>query len=187
MDRFLALHCHMRYPDLMTTKRATYISATLWLTCLLLPCIYFWSGKFDFFVATVVGVAICLLTSSFAYFRIYGIVRHHQLQIQAQQQAVESLNTEHNLNMKRSKKSAVNTFIFYMCMILCYTPFFICCLVFVSLQKTWITVHVYILINTLVFLNSSINPFLYCWRLPELRVAVVKTLRKMLCKQTVET
>ena len=49
VNRFLALHCHMRYPDFTTTKRATYTSATLCLIGLLLPCIYLWSGKFDFF------------------------------------------------------------------------------------------------------------------------------------------
>ncbi len=36
---------------------------------------------------------------------------------------------------------------------------------------------------TVVFMNSSINPFLYCWRLSELRTAVVKTARKMFCAQ----
>ena len=30
VDRFLALHYHMRYPDLMTMQRAMYTSATLW-------------------------------------------------------------------------------------------------------------------------------------------------------------
>ena len=88
--------------------------------------------------------------------------------------------------MVLSKKSAVNTFIFCMCMILCYTPMFIGFLVIVLLQKSRITVHVYvyILINTLVFRNSSSNPFSYCRGLSELRIAVAKNLRKMLCKQT---
>ena len=39
---------------------------------------------------------------------------------------------------------------------------------------------------TAVFMNSSINPFLYCWRLSELRSAVVKTGRQILCKHTEE-
>ena len=39
---------------------------------------------------------------------------------------------------------------------------------------------------TAAVMNSSINPFLYCWRLGELRTAVVKTARQMLCKQTEE-
>ena len=183
MDRFLALRYHMRYPDLLTTKRATYISAATWFICIPLSTIYFLS-KTMFFLVITVGIASCLLISTFAYVRIYRIVRHHQLQIQAQQQAVESLNTEYNLNMMRSRKSAMNTFIYFMCIILCYSPMFVSLLVFFLFKESWITV--YTLTNTLVLLNSSINPFLYCWRLSELRAAVIKTLRKMLCKQTEE-
>ena len=32
--------------------------------------------------------------------------------------------------------------------------------------------------DTVVFMNSSINPFLYCWRLRELRTAVLKAAKK---------
>ena len=184
VDRFLALHCHMRYPDLVTTKRATYISATLWFVCVVFICIYFWRGTI-YFPTISVGIAICLLTSSLCYLRIYRIVRLHQLQIQAQQQAVERFNAQHNLNLLRSKKSAINTFIYHICMILCYTPLFIYFLVPILSDEDWKTLWGFA--STLLFLNSSINPFLYCWRLIALRVAVVKTLRKMLCKQTQET
>ena len=179
VDRFLALHCHMRYPDLITTKRATYISANAWIICAFLSCSYFLSERV-FFLAITVGIAVCLLICTFSYVRIYGIVHYHQLRIQAQQQAVES--TEHNLNMVRSTKSAINTLIFYVCMILCYTPVFISSLIYVLFSKYWTSVEV--LAYTVAYLNSSINPILYCWRLRELRVAVVKTLQEMLCKQT---
>ena len=160
------------------------MSATLWLICVLSSGIYFLSIK-TLYIVIVVGIATCLSISTFAYVTIYGLVRCHQLQIQVQQQAVEGLNTENNLNLMLSKKSAVNTFVFYICMILCYCAFFISTLVFVLFDKY--SIVVWALTNTLVYLNSSINPFLYCWRLSELRFAVVKAMRKMLCKQTEET
>jgi len=34
---------------------------------------------------------------------------------------------------------------------------------------------------TLVYLNSSLNPILYCWKIAEVRQAVKDTIRKMLC------
>ena len=34
-----------------------------------------------------------------------------------------------------------------------------------------------------VFVNSSINPLLYCWRLTELRAAIIKITRKILRRQ----
>ena len=58
VDGFLALHCHMRYPDLVTTKRATYISATIWFVCLnVFISILFWRGTIHF---PTITVAICL-------------------------------------------------------------------------------------------------------------------------------
>ena len=181
MDRYLALHYHMRYPNLMTKKRALCTSGALWSMCLLLTCLYFMSRNI-YLLASVVGIAICISVTTYSYISIYRIVRQHQLQIHVQQQAVQSLNTEHNLNMVQSKKSAINTFIYYVCMTLCYLPVFISVLILVIFpnrpRKAWI------FSDTVLFLNSSINPFLYCWRLYELRTAVLKTLRKLLSRES---
>ena len=35
--------------------------------------------------------------------------------------------------------------------------------------------------TTLVFLNSSLDPILYCWKVEEVRQAVKDTIRQVLC------
>ena len=182
VDRFLALRYHMRYPNLMTTRRVIYTSAILWVSSIVLSCLSFWKRNI-YFLTIAVGIAICLLVSTFSYIRIYFVVRQHQLQIHAQQQAIENLNVEHNLDMARRKKSAINTFIYFICMILCYFPVLISALILAIFSSHWTTT--WILADTLAFLNSSINPFLYCWRTRELRTAVFATVRQILFKQTV--
>ena len=59
VDRFLALHYHMRYPNLMTDKRAMYISLDD-------PCIMYsvWNITYAR-LAFVPGIAICILVSTF--------------------------------------------------------------------------------------------------------------------------
>ena len=178
VDRFLALYYHMRYPNLMTTRRAMYALATAWVLCFLLSLIYFRNER-AYYLALAVSVVVCLFTCSVCYVRIYRIVRQHQRHIDAQQQAVES-----NPNMQRSTKSAVNTFIYYVVMVLCYTPLLISMLLSAISPDKW--TKTLILAETVVFMNSSINPFLYCWRLHELRTAVIKTARQILCKETEE-
>ena len=175
VDRFLALHYHMRYPNLMTTQRAIYTSAVIWTMSTVISCPVFWDRNIYFWLASAVGISIPLLTSTYSYIRIYFIVRRHQLQIHAQKQAVESLNAEHTLNMVRSKKSALNTFIYYISMIFCYSPLFISVLILALSPKSW--TMTWTLTETVVFMNSAINPFLYCWRTRELRAAVLKILR----------
>ena len=54
---------------------------------------------------------------------IYFIVRRRQLQmsqIHRRQQAVQGSCAENNLNMGRLKRSALNTFIFYIVLLICY-------------------------------------------------------------------
>ncbi len=181
VDRFLALHYHMRYPILMTTKRATYTSAVLWFISFLLSLLSFWKMTAYYF-AMGLSIAICLLISTVCYIRIYQIVRRHQRQIHVQQQAVDNLNTENNQNIRRSTKSAKSTFIYYVVMIMCYTPLFITMSILFISPRHWTSPWYFT--DTIAFMNSSINPFLYCWRLRDLRAAVVKTAKQMFCKRT---
>ena len=186
VDRFLALHYHMRYATLVTESRVKYTLATIWLTTFALASSQVWNESILPTIAAVVTI-FCLLVSTFSYIRIYLIVRRHQLQIHAQQQAVQSSNAENNLNMARLKKSAVNTFVFYIFMIVCYLPLYISLTLYGSLYNSEELSKIWKFAETAVFMNSSINPVLYCWRLRELRTAVVKTARQMLCKQTEES
>ena len=183
VDRFLALHYHMRYPNLMTRHRAIYTTTTLWILVFLLSFLNFWTIN-AYYLASAVSILICLSVSTVCYIKIYFIVKQHQLQIHIQQLAVESNATEINQTMLRSAKNAKNTFIYYTIMILCYTPVLVAmAILFISpshWNKKWTVA------DTIVFMNSSINPFLYCWRLRELRTAIVKTVRSMLGKQTTE-
>ena len=184
VDRFLALHYHMRYPNMMTTHRAIYISAVNWITSIALSLLVFWNMN-AFYITAGIGIGFCLSVSTGCYIEIYRIVRKHQLQILAQQQAAERLNTaENNQNLQRSKNSAKNTFIVYIVMLMCYTPLFISMIIF-GIPHIHLTTGS-VLVGTVAYTNSSINPILFCWRLRDLRAAVVKISRQMFCTQTVE-
>ena len=43
VDRFMALHFHLRYPDMMTNKRAVNISLSLWFLACTTSCIRLYS------------------------------------------------------------------------------------------------------------------------------------------------
>lgn len=117
---------------------------------------------------------LCLLISTICYVRFFWSVRLHQEQIQVQQQAKWSLNiAEKNWNIMRSKGSAINTFIFFIVTINCHTPIFIQMEILAIYPQLW--TNAWNFTDTLAFMSSSINPFLFCWRFRELRVAVIKT------------
>lgn len=172
IDRFLALHYHM-----ITTQRAKFISVFLWFNTILTSFLALWS-IYIFLICAPVIIAILLIVSTYCYIRIYRIVLQHRFQIHAQQQAVASLDNNLSSNQE-SKNTALNTFIYYLAMILCYMPLFISLIALqipnISYSEAWKFT------DTVAFMNSAVNPVLYCWRHRELRKAVVKTARKVRC------
>jgi len=181
VDRFLALHYHMRYATLVTDSRVKCTLIIIWLISSLGSGFFFWNTRVHSLITGIITI-ICLLICTFFYIRIYRIVRRHLLQIYAQQQAAQSPNSGNNLNIVRLERSALNSFVFYIALIICYLPMYVLLTLHgLSDMKDWPTEWEFA--NTVVLMNSSINPLLYCWPLRELRTAVVKTARQMFCKE----
>ena len=181
VDRFLALYYHLQYPNLMTTSRAIYTIITIWCIITLFSFSILWSLRI-YYVLAAFCITICLLVCLVCFIKIYRIVRRHQLQIHVQQQAVENSTDTNKQQIRQSTRKAKNIFIYFLAMILCYSPFSIA--VFIS-GFTSIDLKVVATFSlTVVLMNSSINPFLFCWRMTELRAAVFKTVKLFSCRET---
>ena len=180
VDRLMALHYHMRYASLMTECRGKFIAGMIWVVIFLSLGLHLWN-IFRFHLVAGIFIAMCLVICTFSYIKIYGIVRQHQMQIHVQQQAVENSDIANNIRMTRLKKSAINTFIFYIFMVICYFPQVILLSLFATIYKDWKTEWSFVM--TLVHMNSSVNPILYCWRLRELRAVVFHMVKKFLFRQ----
>ena len=167
----------------MTESRVKFTLVIIWLISFLVSGFGLWNERV-YSILVGVLIVICLQISAFSYVRICRIVRRHQLQIHAQQQAVQSSDAANNLTITRLKRSAMNTFVFYIVLTVCYFPLYVLSIRYGTSDKDWQTEWTFV--YSLVFSNSSINPFLYCWRLRELRAALLKTAKQMLCKQTEE-
>ena len=181
VDRFLALHYHLQYPNLMTTSRAIYTIITIWCIITLFTFSFIWSPSIYHYYVSAFGITISLLVNLVCFIKIHRIVRRHQLQIHVQQQAVENSIDTNNHHIRQSTNSAKSIFIYFLVMILCYTPsFFVHIISAINISNSII---LWTFPITAAFMNSSINPFLYCWRIPELRTAVFKTARLLSCRK----
>ena len=180
IDRFLAVQYHMRYATLVRQSRVISIIVMIWLFTFVCSGFHIWN-KFLHHLLSAIYIGICLIISTFCYIRIYLTVLKHRSQIQAQQLAVQCRYAANNTSMMlamRLKRSAVNTFVFYIFMIACYFPAYVLLTIFGLGYMEW--APEWNITTTVVFMNSSINPILYCWRLRDLRVTVVKTFKEML-------
>ena len=60
VDRFLALHYHLQYPNLMTTSRAIYTIITIWCFITLFSFLFIWSPSVYHYFVSAFGITIFL-------------------------------------------------------------------------------------------------------------------------------
>ena len=182
VDRLIAVERSLHYPSLVTIPRVRRVLIAIWTICLVLSSAYFWQYKI---VLISLGTVICacLCISTICHVKIYRTVRYHQNAIHLQFLAVET-NTGHvpgHVNKVTSlKMSAFNAFIVFLVLIICYSPYLVVFYVVTAVNPLDMQIA-RSLTSTIVFMNSSLNPFLYCWRVCEIREAVKETCRKFVC------
>lgn len=180
LDRYLALRLHLRYKELITIKRVIIVLVIIWITGAHSGTL--WLYKHDMVKWNVIVIIIlCLMAALFSYFQIYRAVTraiHSELIIKC---SVDQ-NCE-AMNMARFKSHTISTFLVYCLVMLCYLPYF-CVIIVVILTGPSIPKRfAYDMTAVGVFLNSSLNPLVYCWRLGDVRNAVRKTAKLMVPAQ----
>ena len=181
LERFLAVHLHLRYQELVTHKRVLGLTISAWVFSALLSFFFFCFDE-ELKKAIIIKIIIwslCFIFITVISFRLYFTVRHHADQIQALQVQQAAQNGD-LANALRLRKSAVSTFYVYFAFLACYLPFY--CTLLAKEIFNWPspTLKVfYKYSSTLMFINSSLNPVIYCWRMRDIRQSIKDILRNM--------
>ena len=177
VDRFLAIHLHLRYQELVTHKRVVAVVISIWVSSTFVSLTMLWtpsSTPILFFCLLVVG----LLLTTMVYIRIYLAARRHKNQIQVLQ--VQQVTQASEIaNFASLIKFAVGIFYVYLVFLICYLPYVIGSAVFVIAGSNITLKKLHISFTTVVFLNSSLNPVIYCWKMRHIRHAVINILRNI--------
>ena len=179
VDRLLALLLGIRYRLIVTLKRTYIIAATFWILPVGAGSISISHSRI-IRCYSIIGIALCSVISIASYTKIFRTLRHHQAQVQNHVQQQPSQETA--LNMERYRKALSSALWVQLALAVCYVPKFII-LVVINHSKTYSSRLVVIdaIASILVYFNSTLNPFLYCWRIREVRQAVKQTIRQALC------
>ena len=175
VDRLLAVSLHLRYNEFVTTKRVVIVLVVWWLTSGLITTVYIALPNHNDIVAVVLEVA-GLLVTSVAYFRIYKVARYHRNKIHSQRQVTNDLET---MRVARAKRSAYNAFFVYAVFLVCYIPNIFCGILLVASDFSVTFITAFYITIFLIYLNSSVNLLVYCWRYREIREIVKKTMMKI--------
>ena len=184
VDRFLAVHLHLRYHGIITVKRVTSFVCFLWGCSVVASSLGIWrKGSFEKIAAP--GACICFFINAVLYFDIYRVVRRHQLQISHQ---LTSCFATQPVNTTRSKNCFFDALYLYLIFLLCYIPYMYTAVRIImdasnkmeaEIPANWLSFEVS---GTIVYINSFLNPLFFSWRLKNIRAAVKRTLNEMLCK-----
>ena len=182
VDRLLALLLGLRYRQVVTLRRTCIIAFGFWFLSIVVSSTLTLWNILILLSYNYIGIALCLVTTTFAYTKIFCTLRHNQIHVQ-NHFAPRQPNQEIPLNITRYRKAVYSALWVQGTLVVCYLPLNIVNTYALTTQRGF-SLSVYLawhFMSTLVFLNSSLNPLLYCWKIREVRQAVKETLRQIFC------
>ena len=175
---------HMTRRSLLTVRRSCFIMATMMITLLPMAAVRLThtlkrisdpvSTKISFLI-----LLFCIITTSIAYFKVFKIIRHHQLQVTANESSQNF--GQPAINLAKYKKSVFTILYILALLFASILPL----LAFVGLSlfsKDFDLESIFQIALTLLFLSSSLNPLMYLWRMTDIRNGVRQFLKHLLCK-----
>ena len=174
-ERFIAVVRPLTYYSCVTKPRMYVCVGVMWL-CWAVVCLTpFLVVPFDIFFQLV----FCIIISSFLfmaaiYCRVFREAKRHQQRISAITASIES-----KVDLRRENKVARTMAIVVGAVMCCYLPQISLLLARALHGDSTRLVHVGdAWADTIVFLNSAFNPFIYCYRNSEIRHSVLRYLKK---------
>ena len=158
----------------MTHKRVVAVVSSVWVLSALIALLALkWIRILAYIFATI--HIVCYITTGLFYRKIYAVIRRHANQINALQQSAQN---EDMANAARLRKTLVATFYVYLVFLVCYLPRF-CTGVARMHGETPLLSLLSEFSYTCVYLNSSLNPLIYCWKMRNIRQTVKNTLQSI--------
>jgi len=178
VDRLLSLLLGLRYRLVVTLWRVRVAITCFWLVTASAGTLWIWRG--DIFLKAVSGLFLfCLLIVIFCYTRIHFKLRLQQTRLQNHVSPQGQANGGRiPLNIARYKKSVSSILWVQLALAVCFVPWSILALLFFNrIDNPLASIGT----ETLLYLNSSLNPILYCWKIREVRRAAKATVKQLYC------
>ena len=181
VDRFLAIHLHLRYQEIVTHRRVVAVVISIWVLSAVLsvPRTNTFEKADRIILAIIVFITLgCLVAIAIIYVKLYLVLKHHIMQVHALHINLDSQDAVAIEDTARQKKSAVVIFYLYLTLLICYLPN-----TFIALMLALSSVRppslVFLFSDALLFLNSSLDPLIYCWKMRQVRLTTMNVLRNM--------
>ena len=178
IDRVLCLILHLRYNTLVTVSSVFKTVAIMWIFSIAFAAARFWMSNDSWYFIAMTVLLMPFLVISVSTLKIFQIVRSHQRQIKVQTEAIRHLQSN-TVNVLKCRKSAVTVLYIYGLLLIFFLPFLVVMIIEVYHVGYTRKIRIaYSYVATAVFINSFLNPLVYCWRNRELRQAAKRALKR---------
>ena len=181
VDRLLALLLRLRYRQVVTLWKVLVAAITLWLYNITIGVIVFYNARTAPTIVFI-EVLLCTVISTFCYTKIYLTLHHHRAQVQVHCHQGEANGDGTILNMARYRKTVSSAIWVQMTLLACYLPYgTVSAMLAIKSSYTHSLSLVSAATISLLLLNSSLNPLLYCWKMRGVRQVVKDTMKQFWC------
>ena len=185
VDRLLALVLGLVYRNVVTLRRVRVIVICIWLLSCMLGgwrCTTVAANLAKLVFLVVVG--LCFITSIASYIKIYSLLYRHRRQVHGHfKRAQQQSNRTAQLNEARFKKTVSSIAWIQFTLILLFIPCIVVAILWINkIIPSGIPGAILFRVSFSVFyLNSSLNPILYVWKIREVKNIVKADLMKLKC------
>ena len=181
VDRLLALMLGLRYRQVVTLRRVWVLVFLFWLVTTVISITVLYERRMAEVILAII-MPPCLATSIFCYTKIYLTLHRHQAQVKANRLQGQPNESRIPLNIARFRRTVSSAMWIQMTLLACYLPLGIVTGLRGVLGLHSPTFHqAHGVAISLLMLNSTLNPFLYCWKIRDVRRAARDTIKKWNC------
>lgn len=175
VDRLLALLRRVQYQSIVTLKRVLIVLAVIWIS----GGLWAESWKRDqnvYTMLSIIYIPLCFSIAFFSYLKIYLLLRKHACKMGGHVNPLKCKRKTSDMNFSRYKKSVVSMFYLFCAFLVSFLPY-LCHKLAVTISGWNTSTSVFFSVGlTMVYLNSSLNPLIYCWRISEVNQIVLRVL-----------
>ena len=163
IERYIAMKYSLRYSSLVTTPRLTIVVFCSWIISVI-PVIFHPIPATHLFAKWFIYVTVmpAILIIVYCHTTVYFVSRRHMKRIKTEQ-----LPSEGKTKFLEERKAFKTTSIIIALVFLSYVP---------ALTYSILKDVLRDIVLSCAFLNSLLNPFVYCWRKKDLREVIMELL-----------
>ena len=177
VDRLFALSLRLRYRQFITLKRMYATVIFIWILSIAFTAVSYISTPVTIGFVLIVLLS-CLATSGFTSTKIFILLRRNQNQVNTRT-LWQRQNETPPVNASLYRNTVYIVLWVQVALLVCYLPYIITQVLITRRGPSLSLILAWRYTGTLLLSNSSLNPFLYCWKMRAVKKAMKETIQQL--------